>query len=279
MKKKLIATLFAGAVLSAGLIGLTACNNGGGHDINKGEEVDESGWRAAYTQTLEAKNFTMDTYSEITLKGRGSGNQVKEEFGVDSLNMSSKTTKEEKGSYDFENSTYYKKENTSVKTSGIPDSLKDRFADKEYVTEQYAAPSDGGVYSASYYGEEAEPKWQVIPGIEFSPMTNILNYTFATEKDGTQASVSTLYSEFTCKGGVYSATLYRGETDYIVSVSIKGGYVVGVSIEKTETFENEDFTESRTEKTIYNFSNYGSTTVKPSDAAKKAIRDYLAAQN
>ena len=39
--------------MSTGLIGLTAC--GGGHDINKGEEVSKEDWAKAITATVEAK--------------------------------------------------------------------------------------------------------------------------------------------------------------------------------------------------------------------------------
>ena len=70
MRKKLIATLVAGAVMSTGLIGLTAC--GGGHDINKGEEVSKEDWAKAITATVEAKNYTVDAYQEMELKLTGS---------------------------------------------------------------------------------------------------------------------------------------------------------------------------------------------------------------
>ena len=112
-------------------------------------------------------------------------------------------------------------------------------------------------------------------------MSYILNGEFATTEDSTTtAKVSELYDAFTYSNGVYTATLWKPATSwtsaykYTVSVSVKGGYVVGVSTEYTDGEEEEGFSTGTTFKYVYNFSNYGSTTVKASDAAKKAVEDY-----
>ena len=68
MKKKLIATLVAGVVLSTGLIGLTACGGG----LEKGEEVTKEDWAKAFTATIELKNFTAETVSESSGTATGS---------------------------------------------------------------------------------------------------------------------------------------------------------------------------------------------------------------
>lgn len=279
MKKKLIATLVAGAVLSTGLIGLTAC--GGGLSINKGEEVSEEDWGKAFTATMEAESCTVDSYAEIVFKAKGSSDFVKEELGVDSIDMSVTTTGEGTGYYDVKNNSYYAKSTSKVSVSGVPDSMKEEYENKEYVTEYYSVKENDTYYMAQYNGAAEEPKWEVQVSTfgNMSSPVYVLSQTFATEKDGTATALSALYSSFAYSGGVYTATLYRYDTEYKVSVSVKGGYIVGFSTEYSESEEDEGFSESESMKTVYNFSNYGSTTVSPSDAAKKAIEDYKAENN
>lgn len=281
MKKKLIATLVAGAVLSASLVSLTAC--GGGLSINKGEEVDEAGWKAAYTATLEAKNFTIDSYTEETVKMKGS----MEEFGLDSIDMTVKSTAEGKIYYDLENSTNYTKGTSKVSVSGVPDELKDKYENEEYTVETYSVKDGDTLYSATYYGYQEDPEWNVYSSpasltvSSGSPLSYYLGQSFATEEGGEAKKVNELYSAFTYKSGVYSATLWQSNVEIKVSVSIKGGYVVGFSYEGTYTQEDEESGSSYSEgqKSVYNISNYGSTTVSASDAAKKAVEDYKASQN
>ena len=141
MRKKLIATLVAGAVMSTGLIGLTAC--GGGHDINKGEEVSKEDWAKAITATVEAKNYTVDAYQEMETKMTGSI----EVLGITNLNISAKTTGEAKNYYDLANGSFYVSSSVKATVSGVPDELKDEdeFQARDYVMEQYGV-KDGEKY-------------------------------------------------------------------------------------------------------------------------------------
>lgn len=277
MKKKLLATLVAGAVLSVGLIGLTAC--GGGLSINKGEEVDEAGWKAAFTATAAAQNLTIESYNETEMKLKGSGDEIKEECGVDSVDMSVKTTSTGKIYYSVgvNAGSTYSDGTAKVKTSGVPDKLKENYSDKEYKTEAYTVKNYNDMYMAYYDGSEKEAAWKVNTVSYIGNPSSQFDRSFATEKGGTISKVSSLYSAFTYKNGVYTATLYTGyDVEYKVSVSIKGDYIVGYSLEYTENYEESGYTESMSEKTVYNLSAFGDTEVKPSDAAKNAIDDYKA---
>ena len=281
MKKKLIATMVAGAVLSTGLIALTAC--GGGLSINKGEEVDAAGWKAAITATCDAKNYTVESYAEMELKAKGSYEGIKDELGADSVDMNVKSTGEGKNYYDLENNTSYSKGTTKVKASGVPEGLKDEteYQDKDYSIELYSVKDGDTYYMASYNTIKEDAEWEVygspVSVGSISDVTYVLKQTYATEKDGTVVkSISDLYESFTYSSGVYTATLYRSSSEYTISIAVKGGYVVGYSMEVINSEEDEGFTSSESIKYVYNFSDYGKTTVNPSNDAKKAIEDYKA---
>ena len=272
MKKKLIATLVAGAVLSTGIIGLTAC--GGGHDINKGEEVDEAGWKAAITATCAAKNLTAEAYEEYNTKLTGSMGEITD------LNVTGKTAAEGKYYYDVDNGNLYIKETVKTTVSGVPDELKDEdeFKAADYVMERYAVKDGEKYYFARYDGNDETPEWEV--NESSSAITGgvayLFNSSYATEEGGETTTISELYEAFTYSNGVYTATLWSYGSEMTVSLSVKGGYVVGISKEYTHEEGDENSKMSNTVKSVYNFSNYGSTKVSASDAAKKAVEDYKA---
>ena len=274
MKKKLIATLVAGAVLSTGLIGLTAC--GGGHSINKGEKVDAEGWKTAITATQEAKNYTVDAYQEVELKVTGS----MEELGITDLNITGKSKSESKSYYDLENSSSYSKQTVKAEVSGVPEAMQDidEFKGGDYVMESYYVKDGDTIYYANYSTQSENPEWNVSTTsyVSGSEIMYMINQTLATEKDGEASKVIDLYDAFTYSGGVYSATLWSYDMEVKLSISIKGGYVVGVSMEYTEEDGDENSTMSMAIKVVYNLSGYGSTEVKASDDAKKAVDDYKA---
>ncbi len=277
MRKKLIATLVAGAVMSTGLIGLTAC--GGGHDINKGEEVSKEDWAKAITATVEAKNYTVDAYQEMELKLTGSI----EDLGVSDLNVSATTKGEGKTYYDIDNGSYYGNSSVKVTVSGVPDELKDEdeFKARDYVMEQYGVKDGDTYYTAMYDGTEETPEWEVR---EYSSavsggMGYLFTQTYSTTEGGTASTLDELYDAFTYSGGVYTATLWQYSIEMKISVSVKGGYVVGISSEYTEEEGDENSKMSTTAKMVYNFSAYSGTTVSASDAAKKAVEDYKASNN
>lgn len=278
MKKKLIATLVAGVVLSVSLVSLTAC--GGGLGVNKGEEVSNEDWAAAIEASATAKNFTVYSYVEMEIKAKGSYEGMKDELGVDSLDMNVKSTADGKIYFDLENGSYYSKATSKAKATGVPESLQgeSNYQNKDYAVEIYSV-KDGDTYYNAYYSNLTEgAEWKVSSSSSVESgavdVRDVLTQSFATEEGGATATLSALYDSFTYSGGVYTATLWQHSAEVKVSVSVKGGYVVGYSMEVTNAEEEEDFSVSEVMKTVYNFSGYGSTVVKVSDAAKKAVEDY-----
>ena len=275
MKKKLIATLVASAVLSTGIIGLTACGGGnGGHDINKGEEVSKAGWAAAITATQSAKNYTADAYQEVDTTMTGNMGELT------NINLTGKTIGEAKFTYDLDNGGIYVKQTVKITVSGVPDELKgeDGYKDDEYVTESYCVKEGDTYYTANYRGNAENPEWSTGSTTSFSSggLGYLFNSTYSVEEDGTAVTLSELYDAFTYSNGVYTATLWGGGSEETVSLSFKGGYVVGYSFASTHEEGDEDSKMINSGKMIYNFSNYGSTTISPSDDAKKAVEDYKA---
>lgn len=277
MKKKLIATLIASAVLSTGIIGLTACNKGdnGGEEnvpdtVVKGVQVDKEGWAKAFETTLAAKSYTIKAYMESTYKAKG----TLEEIGEIDLSVTETRT----GAAYYDGNTYG---TTKVKTvaTGVPDDerYQKKYKNSEYEFEDYIV-KDGDVYYNAYYStKEENAEWTVetIDSIGGSAI-NVLGTDYATEAKGTTSTLDKLYDSFTYEEGVYNATLWQYDSEVKVSVSVKDGYVVGYSTDGLYEEEDEDGKESEEYKLVYNFSNFGSTTVTPSDAAKKAVEDYKA---
>ncbi|MDE7167963.1 MAG: hypothetical protein K2O28_03845 [Clostridia bacterium] len=278
MKKKLIATLIASAVLSTGIIGLTACNNGdnGGEEnipdtVVAGVQVDKEGWAKAFETTLAAKSYTIKAYMESTYKAKG----TLEEIGEIDLSVTETRT----GLAYYDGNTYG---TTKVKTvaTGVPDDerYQKKYKNSEYEFEDYIV-KDGDVYYSAYYStKEENAEWTVetIDSIGGSAI-NVLGTDYATEAKGTTSTLDKLYDSFTYEEGVYNATLWQYDSEVKVSVSVKDGYVVGYSTDGLYEEEDEDGKESEEYKLVYNFSNFGSTTVTPSDAAKKAVEDYKTA--
>ena len=56
MRKNLVAALLAGAVVVAGMVGLTACDDSGKGGLQKGDEVTAEKWAAAFAKTVAAEN-------------------------------------------------------------------------------------------------------------------------------------------------------------------------------------------------------------------------------
>lgn len=267
MKKKLIATLVAGAVLSTGLIGLTAC--GGGLSINKGEEVDADGWVKALEATAEATNYTVESYEESNVDYSGTVEGVTISFSVSG-------TDQGKTYVDIDNDTMYQSSTAKVTVKGdVPEALKDQYSNKEYKYEQYYAKVNDTLYNASYSDASSEAAWRVYDAYSIDgPAEYLLYGSYSTTEDGEEKSLDELYDAFTYKSGVYTATLYADGDAATVSISIKGGYVVGVAVEYTVE-QDYGMNMKITAKSVNNFSAYGSTTVNASTDAKNAIDNYV----
>lgn len=272
MKKKLIATIVAGAVLSAGLIGLTACDTVEGLTINKGEQVTKEQWVAAITQSLAAESYTVDVSNVGFRREKGST----EELGKFDTTRKYVIT----GNVYYDGSTYSKTVE-AVKFTGVPDAYKDNanYQDAVINYEEYIC-KEITTYNVNYYTTHYSSdygEWYTGPGegnINYT-LAQSLGYNWRTEKTGQAVKITQLYDAFTYSGGVYTATLYNsGSDEYKVSVSIKGGYVVGYSEYNYDEYSNEKGTAIYEGTEVSNYSNYGSTTVNASDAAKQAIETY-----
>ena len=286
MNKKFLATLLVGAVAATSIIGFTACNdNGGGSEngsndgedenipdtIATGVQVDAEGWAKAFEATLASKNCTIKAHRETTFKAKG----VHDELGE--IDLSSTVTQE--GTTYYDGSAYGKMKAKAVAT-GVPDDeyWQKEYKNQEYYTESYGVKDGETYYLATYSNEEEDAEWYVNEtSTELDVIGELLHAEYAAAEDGESVELADLYESFTYEDGVYSATLWQYGVETAVSVSVKDGYVVSYSTECLYEFEYEGYTHSDGLKVVYNFSNYGKTTVNASDAAKKAVEDYKAA--
>lgn len=283
MKKKLLATLIATAVLSTGIIGLTACggNNNGDNNgdedkitdtVVKGVQVDAEGWAKAFENTFAAESYTAKAHFESSYGVKG----TYEELGE--IDFSVTGTQEGTIYYD---GNEYNKSICKVVATGVPDdeTMQNRYKNKEYEREDYIV-KDGETYYRAYYStEEEDAEWTVSTSStdRGSVVIEILGTSFATEKNGESKTVAELYESFTYKDGVYTAALWGDDIEATVSASVKDGYIAGYSLEFIYEEEDEGGKMSEGIKYVFSLSDYGKTTVTPSDAAKKAVEDYIAA--
>ncbi len=281
MKKKLIATLVAGAVLSTGLIGLTACGGGG---LEKGEEVTKEDWAKAFTATLELKNFTAETVSESSGTATGSV-----DTGSGKVDVTVKTDSSSKSAQyvDIDGGKIYMTAEEAIKIEGANKALGEILAtslnindrDEKTNTAYYVVKEGEVIYSAD--NDNDENKWDADEsGYLEHDLHDILGYeSYATEETGKVQALSALYDAFTYSSGFYTATLWQYGYETKVTVSVKGGYVVGLQTEATVDMKANEYNPldtKGTNKQTFKITKIGSTTVTPSDDAKKAVEDYKA---
>ncbi|MBD5632305.1 MAG: hypothetical protein HDP34_03665 [Clostridia bacterium] len=269
MKKKLIASLLVGAVLSTSIIGFTAC--GGDISMNKGKKVSEAEWKAAFAATISAESCTVNTYmediNEIT--------DIDDEAGEVHMTVTSK----DKVKYccDVKNGILYTESYLTKSRVGVPDG-EETTGYEESFNEAYRVNEGTVGYSASY----ERGYWYVCEysdGVYIWNPTSVLDNSYSVEKGGGKIALSELYGAFTYSDGVYTAKLYSDsyylKPDYIISVAVKGGYVVGYHIESSYEEQGEgSYTHVESINQVYNFSDFNKTTVKLSKDAKKAIEDF-----
>ena len=298
MKKKLIATLVAGAVLSTGIIGLTAC--GGGLSIPKGGEVaDEVAWVKAFTDTVALKNYTLESYSSIDYTLKGAYKKNSKDVPVD---ITSKATASNLVLYDSENNKAYSEMSTNSDAKGTENGVEEggkySSTNKAYYELSEETDSVKSYWRAKYSKGEIkstegvsseEEYWNAYETTSFmySAMiglsTNVMFYE--TEEALIPQSVAALYDKFTYDGGVYTATLYvtadfnkaEDKVECKVTVSIKDGYVIGLgyktgkiedTLNSSATGDTYDYTYTYNADVVYVVSN-----VKSTDVSTKASKD------
>ncbi len=297
MKKKLIATLVAGAVLSTGVIGLTAC---GGLSVPGGEELaNKEAWTKAFTDTLALTNYTMENSSSQNINVKGTVNNgtkdLEQDFTIktsatalivygednDKAYMESTSKSEGKG-------TYLGKEenaNATYNTKAYYELKENKNDVKTYWGAEYAkveSKSSEGVYNEeNYWAASVENHFM---SNSISSLLYIAQF-YETKDAAAPKSIAELYEKFTYNGGVYTADLYTrvsldnsGDLPYVnesckVTVSFKGGYVIGLVIKV-------DAEDSIEEANQYNLSYkcqtetiYTLKDIKSSDASKKVNKD------
>lgn len=267
MRKRLVATLLVGAVATTAVIGLSAC---GGAGIEKGVQVDEQGWKDAFKASVEAKNFTTEQITET--KGSTSGS-----VGDISVNVKMESNENLLSYYDVDGGKSYEKGTAKMKITGVKDldeTIKQVLHVEDDIdeTEDYESyiVKEGDTY---YEAIKENGEWAVDESYGVYAFSILSHASYATEATGEDQALSLLYSAFTYSGGIYTATLYNYGQEYTVSVSIKDGYVIGYSVEYKMEGEQSGITVKTESKQVYKYSNYGNTTVNPSNDAKNAIEN------
>lgn len=285
MRKKTMAVLLAGAVAATGVLGLTACKkDGGGNGLEKGEKVSEEQWKAAITATVNAENYTVNYDCGYKTVGRYADGPTVTYTSTSTGKMyydfnNKKLATEAAGEYSAEYSGGEREEETySRKSYSEADGLSLWAA---------AVVSDeiGWEVYSTLFASEAELKAGIV--VEGEANNSEVNHMFtiftemefSTTETSESAPVSELYSAFTYKDGLYSAALLYNEeddtgvTEISVALSIKNGFVVGFMWETSYERLEEDINCAYTGhyKYVYNFSNFGTTTVTAPDGAAEAI--------
>lgn len=278
MKKKLIATLVAGAMLVAGLTCFTACSNDGDagevnvYSIRKGEKVaDEAAWRAAFDNTRTAKNYTTNFYYSVLdeVSGEENGKSVFYRTGNEEI-MQEHLDLDSNNPLDYCCEFYY------YDKTPIGQPIDPYHIDKECYTK-----INGTLYKA-----ECSINWYAniayqIHGVDLNAKSLIISGFKNEEKDDNYKYIEDLYEEFTYNDGVFTAELRydRVGGKSTICVSIKGGYVISFSVEQNLIEEKNSLTEKHTHKEVYNWTNFGRTKVTIPDDAQKAIDDCVAKEN
>ena len=295
MKKKLIATLVAGAVLSTGIIGLTACGNS--VSLPKGEQVaDATAWAKAFEDTAELTNFTYEASLNIDQKGEGTLKNSKGEDEV--VKYTAKTSSYNLTVYDKDADKAYVETTSSMDVKGTHKGKEEKQKSSGTEKDYYELKEKNDLYksywNASYTKTESngtdgkysrEDYWDASSTSSYAsnPLGNFSPSFYENGSDeAVSKSITTLYDKFTYSGGVYTAELYRSAsiaqmgTDRVkveVKVSFSGGYVIGVSYKASKA---EGELTLGTDKFNYTYSVeavYALKDIKKTDASKKANKD------
>ncbi len=296
MKKRLIATLIAGAVLSTGLISLTAC----GLSVPKGDKVNnEDAWKTAFERTADLTDFTFEGSATLaaTIKGtvtttNSSGEKVNKEHNYKVNNSASALYaygSDDKAYFEAELKTEKKgtvtgkdcDETSSTNAKMYYELCEEKDNKKTYWQAAYAKIDNKSLEEKT----STEKLWQAEKTsyiVDPSVIDISGNSFYADEETTTVSKLSALYEKFTYSDGVYTATLYKDvEVDDIaedkmactVKVSIKDGYVIGLSVKidaKNILYKKNayDITYTYTQETTTVLKD-----IKKTDASKKVNKD------
>ncbi len=295
MKKKLIATLVAGAVLSTGIIGLTACGNS--VSMPKGEQIaDATAWAKAFEETSKLTNFTCETSFTVDQKGEGT---LKNEKGEDqTAKYTAKYSTYDLTAYDEDGDKAYTESNESMDMKATSDGEEEKLKYSS-VEKYYYELDEKGEYATSYwkasYGKKdidstdrksyTENYWDAYSSYDYAsnPLKKLaLDFYESDSTTASSKSITTLYDKFTYSGGVYTATLYsvveiaEMGSDLIkveVKVSFSGGYVIGLSYKAKKVEGELSLSEGNFKYTYSTEAVYALKDINKTDVTKKANKD------
>lgn len=227
---------------------MPACNDG--LKVPKSDKVTEEEWIAAFDKTAAAENFTFEAKDE-TVWGIEK-TELSEVFKADLIN----------------NRTYYKADGKNAVREDITE-IKER---------EYVAAENLNVMSVEYnsgkwrvnnelFESAEEVKKEVADTVRcFTPLEYTeLSFGWAGEAVYTRDG----YSQFEYSGGMYKATVENEYGKGSVGVSIKDGYVVGVTTEVK--VDDPDEYRRVTSKRTYIYKDFGTTEVVQDAEIEAAI--------
>ena len=230
MKKKVLATLLAGALMGASAVSFASC---GGVSMPKGDQVTKEEWAEFIAAMAELKNYTLDYSADVNVTLNGTTKEVKDYSNPDPAKMKEeKVTGETKTSmagttvYDSVNNKAYVEGTESSQIDMKSDDEKMKASAEETDKAYYELKEEGVYWKAAYAyemseldgtdirrSEKSESYW--IAGTTFYFADNTINImfsdsTFYETKDGTEEkNIAELFEKFTYSAGVYTATLYK----------------------------------------------------------------------
>lgn len=308
VKKKIIATLLAGALVGASAVSFAAC--GDGVSMPKGNEVTAEEWAEFFETTLELKNYTMEYSVNATSTIKGtiktpydySNPEKKKEQSVEG---DSKSTMSGTVLYDEENKKAYSESKTTMKANSKADDEKGTMSGEESDKFYYERKEEGKYWKTSYSYEqsksetpegkaskEEEKYWSAGTTNYFADsyiedMISESTFYVTKEENAESENITALYDKFTYFGGVYTATLYRKVNIYsgfkdlvectvLVSFNKAEKCVVGYSIKtvgegnlkEDSTYSSYDFSYTYKGESVY-----AVTNIRTTDVSKKVNKD------
>ncbi|MDE6411412.1 MAG: hypothetical protein K2L02_02620 [Clostridia bacterium] len=290
MKKKILATVLAGAMVATCAASLAACGDSK-VSMPKGDEVTDTEWAEFFEKTTEVKNYTLEYSVDSTATIKGT---YKAPTGMDitkkkeqTIEGKSKASESGLALYDVENNKAYSETKSSSELSmkgdedkstseseGTEKEYYELKAEKEGVkTYWYADYSKFESSSESPLGKDSKKKeeyWDAYTEVEFAEsyiyeiFEGDIYFYESKEENAEEKSILELYEKFTYADGVYTATLYKEvelyevlELSDIIECTVKVSFnkaekcVIGYSV-KTEGEGNLKIEESNLVPVSYN---------------------------
>lgn len=233
MKKKILATVLAGAMAATCAASLAACGDSK-VSMPKGDVVTADEWGEFFDNTLSLNNYTFEysVASKATVNGT-----VKTAVDYSNPEKKKEQTVEGKSElsesglylYDEENKKAYSETTAASEASMKGDEDKSMSSDEEISKEYYELKEEGVYwrtrYNKSDYSAESptgkesnkeEGYWRASTTAYFADNyvevfadADLVSFYDTKEEGATLKNITRLYDKFTFADGVYTATLYQ----------------------------------------------------------------------